>query len=146
MPIYMKYDAIKGSGKGKYAGWIPLKRCDLGGQPGRIRNIRDIAVWKEPDASSPRLMELSLERKLVDARIDFVEKKGTVPFLSVELEQTLIVSFSVSGIMGTTSLVEQLELNFEKMRFTHEPTGAAKGRNAAKIKMRANWKVTPGKK
>ena len=146
MPIYMKYDAVKGSGTGKYAGWIPLKKCDLGGYSGKIRRMRDIAIWKEPDASSPHLMELSQQGRAVDARIDFVEKKETVPYLSVELEKAVIASYSVSGTMGTISVEEHLDLSFEKISFTSEPTGAAKGSKAAKIKMVGSWKVEKGTK
>jgi hypothetical protein len=92
MPIYMKFEGIKGPVTGKYADWIELQTCQMGGMRNNgnvVGVVTEIVVTKYHDSSSAALFEASLSGEGKKVKIDFV--KGDAPFLSLELEKTLIL-------------------------------------------------------
>jgi type VI protein secretion system component Hcp len=65
--------------------------------------------------------------------IVFVNNDG-VPYLSIELENTLISGYSISGHGGDShdKPMESLSLNFTKITYSPKPTAPAKDPKATK--------------
>ena len=136
MPIYMKFEGIKGGvTTGKYAGWIELESCQLGvhrsvtNATGRGTNreattpsVSEIVVTKYQDISSADLFKASLWGEGKKVTIDFVksDKDGLNTYLTIELENTLVSSYSISG-GGIDRPMESLSLNFIKITFSTQP-------------------------
>lgn len=157
MPIYMKIDGVHGSvGAGPHKGWIELDSAQLGinrhvtSPTGRGTNreaavpaVSELIVTKSLDISSTQLYKLSLWGEGKKVTIDFVKTdkagKEIAPYLSVELENTLISSYSVSGTGGsaTSRPMESLALNFTKITYTQTATSASDDPQA--VKDRALW-------
>ncbi|MGE5276873.1 MAG: Hcp family type VI secretion system effector [Acidobacteriota bacterium] len=131
MPIYFKYGDIKGDVKEPaHRGWIELTSMQWGvgraittpagaSRERSAPSVSEIVVTKPMDSASTHLFRESLDGKGVDVVIDFV-KDGTV-YLQVNLSNTLIASYSISG-RGRNSM-ESLSLNFTKIEFKHTQMG-----------------------
>ena len=153
MPIYMKYEGIDGPLTGKYKGWIELESAQLGthrsstSPTGRgedrdasVPSVSEIVVTKLTDSASTHLYREALWGSSKKVRIDFLKKDGDgagavlSPYLSIELENALISSYSASGHgQGGARPMESLSLNFTKISFNRlagatDPQGA--GANA----------------
>lgn len=133
MPIYMKFEGIVGPVKGKYAGWIELESCQLasgrgaaGGEHDKIR-ISDITISKRQDTSSTALFREALSGSGKKVTIDFVNAEG-VAYMTIELENTLISSVSMSG-NGGEGATESMSLNFTKIKYSTKPAGPASDAN-----------------
>jgi type VI secretion system secreted protein Hcp len=112
----MKYEGIEGSAKGKYKGWIELESAQLGtGRGGAAPSVSEIVVTKFQDNSSTHLFRESLNGQGKKVTIAFVKSDG-IAYLKIELEGTLITSYSISG--NTNKPVEILSLNFTKIAHT----------------------------
>jgi len=156
MPIYMKIEGVTGSGTGKYQGWIELTSAQL--NPNKVHtsgtargvnreesapSVSEIVVTKSTDIASTALYRDSLGGQGMKVVINFVkdDNKAQVPYLAVELENTMISNYSVSGHGGTSSErpMESLSLNFTKI--TYSTTPVAPSTSKADIKDRAMWNL-----
>ena len=140
----MKFEGIEGEVKGKYKGWIELTSCQLGASrslkdtSGRGANreasapsVSEIVVTKDQDSASMNIFRASLWGDGKKVTIDFV-KDADAPYLSLQLENVLISSFSTSGFGGddTRKPMETLVLNFSKI--SYKTMAAAKDPKATK--------------
>ena len=135
MPIYMKYQGVKGPVTGQYKEWIELESCQFGthrnirsptgggvNREASAQSLSEIVVTKEQDSSSSDLFRESLVGAAKKVAIDFLktdEKGGQTSFLRVELENAMISSYNLSGHGGGSSdrPMESLSLNFTKSTF-----------------------------
>lgn len=134
MPVYLKYGSIKGDVKEPaHRDWIELMSAQLGvqsvqyGGGGTGRGTgrytpNEIMVTKHQDNASPLLFQEALTGKGTFVTIEFV-KDDTV-YLRLEMTETLISSFNVSG--GGDRPTESLTLHFEKVVYTQIPGDPAK--------------------
>jgi type VI secretion system secreted protein Hcp len=156
MPIYMKIDGIDGSVTAEgHQKWIELNSCQLGtnrhvtNATGRGTNreasapaVSEIVVTKMTDESSTNLFRESLWGEGKTVKIDFctTDKDKFEPYMQLELENTLISSFSMSS--GGDRPMESLSLNFTKITFNNIGMGAA---NETGQPDRAEWDLATGK-
>ncbi|HRH46779.1 MAG TPA: type VI secretion system tube protein Hcp [Pyrinomonadaceae bacterium] len=149
MPIYMKYEGVEGEAKGKYKGWIELESCQLGvnrninSPMGRgaereagAPNIGEIVITKRQDGASTKLFRESLNGAGKKVTIVFADKDGN-EYLKLELENTMISSYNVSGYGGDANSrpMESLSLNFIKVTITAKPIS----KDAKKNEERIQW-------
>ena len=160
MPIYVKYDGIDGgvtaSGHEK---WIEVDSCQLGvhrnvtNPTGRgtereaaVPSLSEIVVTKSQDAASAKLFQASLWGEGKKVKIDFVktDKDKFETYLQLELENTMISSYNVSGHGGEghSRPMESLSLNYTKI--TYVATSMDKDNKTAKPD-RAMWDLAQGK-
>jgi type VI secretion system secreted protein Hcp len=155
MPIYMNYDGIKGDvTEGGHKEWILLESCQLGvhrsirSAAGRGANreasapsVNEIVVTKQQDCASTELFKASLWGEGKKVKIDFckTDDKKIEVFMNVELENTLVSSYSSSGHGGGDRPMESLSLNFTKITFV---TTAMDEKNATAKPQRAMWDLT----
>jgi type VI secretion system secreted protein Hcp len=160
MPIYMKYEGVDGSvTSAGHEKWIELESCQLGlarhitGATGRGTNreasvpaISEIVVTKNQENSTTGLFRMSLHGEGKKVKIDFTktDKDKFETYLSVELENTLISNFSVSGHGGDGHArpMESLALNFTNITLTTIVMDAA---NKTGKPDRATWDAALGK-
>lgn len=136
MPIYMKYEGVNGSAKGKHNGWIELESCQVGinrhitnpsgrgsSREANVPSVPEIVITKVQDNASTPLFKESLTGAGKKVTIDFVGKDGEV-YMSIELENVLISSFSVSGSGGDAQNkpLESLSLNATKISYSTKAT------------------------
>ncbi|MCE9529819.1 MAG: type VI secretion system tube protein Hcp [Planctomycetes bacterium] len=137
MPIYMQYDGIKGSvTEAGHKEWIELQSCQMGthrnvtsavgGSSNReasAPSISEIVITKNLDAASAELFRASLVGEGKKVKIDFckTDKDKLTPYLQLELENTLVSSFSLSGHggSGNSAPMESLSINFTKISLNH---------------------------
>lgn len=146
MPIYMKYEGIEGEVTGRYKGWIALESCQMGvhrhvassrgpkeGKKAEAPSVNEIVVTKVQDCSSVHLFRESLQSVGKKVTIDFVNGKEA-PYMSLELENALVSSYSSSGSGGDNNgrPLESLSLNFAKISHSTKPTASAKKPQGAK--------------
>lgn len=159
MPIYMKMEGITGSGTGKHQGWIELDSVQLNPSrahasatgPGANReasapSVSEIVVTKSTDVASSALFRESVSGTGKKVVIHFVkdDSKGQVPYLALELENTMISSYTISGHGGASSArpMESLSLNFTKITYSSTPVAASTA--PADVKDRAMWDLATG--
>lgn len=132
MAIYMKYAGIDGSvSTAGFEKWIELDSVQFGharaiSSGGRDRKavvpaVSEITVSKEHDAASSSLFRESLTGQGKAATISFTTtgKDKMTKYLQIELENTLISSWNLSGRGGADGKpTETLSLNFTKITFT----------------------------
>jgi type VI secretion system secreted protein Hcp len=142
MPIYMNYEGIKGAVTEQgHKEWIELESCQLGvhrqmtSGTGRGTNreasqaaVSEIVVTKTQDCASAGLFRASLDGQGKKVKIDFVktEKDKNDVYLTLEMEDTMISSFSTSGHGGDghSRPMESLSLNFLKISYVNKQTNA----------------------
>ena len=130
MPIYMKFEGIVGSAKGRHAGWIEVESCllgrstanTIGGTGTGSGASKDVSISKQQDTVSPSLFRESANGKPRNVTIDFVNGDDVV-YLTVELEGALISSLQQSG-SGSSRPMEWLTLNSTRISIFQKP-GAA---------------------
>lgn len=128
MPIYMKFEGIVGSAKGRHAGWIEVESCQLGHSAANTIGgtgsgaSKDVGISKQQDTVSPSLFREAANGKPRNVTIDFVNGDDVV-YLTVELEGALISSLQQSG-SGSSRPMEWLTLNSTKITISQKP-GAA---------------------
>jgi type VI secretion system secreted protein Hcp len=156
----MKYDGIDGSVTAAgHEKWIELQSCQLGvnrhitSPTGRGENreaatpaVSEIVVTKDLDGASPNLFRASLWGEGKTVKIDFctTDKDKFEPYLQLELENTLVSSYSVSGHGGDSNArpMESLSLNYTKITYNNIGMGAA---NETGQPDRAEWDLAQGK-
>jgi len=133
MPIYMKYEGVDGDVTTKgFEKCIELTSAQFGharavtsigandarrGTP----QVTDLVVTKPMDVSSTDLFRDSLMGQGKKVTLYFVATgvDKSTPFLTVELENTLISSFAVTGGHAANDKpVETLTFNFTKITYT----------------------------
>jgi type VI secretion system secreted protein Hcp len=137
MPIYMKYEGIDGSVTAKgHERWIELDSAQLGvnrhvtNPTGRGVNreasapsVHEIVITKVQDCASTNLFKASLWGEGKKVKIDFckTDKDKIEPYLQIELENTLVSSYSASGHGGGGGVhdrpTESLSLNFTRITY-----------------------------
>jgi len=160
MPIYMKYEGIDGSVTAAgHEKWIELESAQFGvhrnitSPTGRGANreasapsVQEIVVTKVQDCASTNLFRASLWGEGKKVKIDFckTDKDKVEPYLQLELENTLVSSFSSSGHGGDGHArpMESLALNFTKITFN---TIAMDTKNATAKPDRAMWDLAQAK-
>jgi len=141
MPIYMKYDGVDGDITAKgYEKWIGLESCQLGANRnvtspgGRGANreasavrVSEISCSKTQDCSSMGLLKAALwgEGKKVNIHFVKTDKDKVETFLEIELENTMVTSFSFSGHggEGNSRPMEMFSLNFLKITVSTKQMG-----------------------
>ena len=108
MPIYMKIEGLplRGTGKGMHSGWIVLESCQLGVNrhvtnatgSGRGAPPSEIIITKSQDEASTALFRMSMWGEGKKVTIDFAN--GDNVYMTLELQNTLISNYSVSGHGG----------------------------------------------
>jgi type VI secretion system secreted protein Hcp len=160
MPIYMQYEGIDGAVTAKgHEKWIELDSCQLGvnrhvtNATGRGTNreasapaVSEIVATKSQDDASLKLFRASLWGEGKKVKIDFCKAGDKFePYMQLELENTLISSYSVSGhghAGADTRPMESLSLNFTKITYN----AIAFDEKAKSPKPdRANWDLAAGK-
>ena len=155
MPIYMDYDGVKGSVTAAgHEKWIELHSCQLGtnrhitSPTGRGENreasapsVSEIVVTKSTDEASTGLFRESLWGEGKKVKIDFckTDKDKFEPYLQLELENTMVSSYSVSS--GGDRPMESLSLNFTKITYNNIGLGKA---NETGNPDRAEWDLATG--
>jgi type VI secretion system secreted protein Hcp len=162
MPIYMKIDGIDGSVTAAgHEKWIELDSAQVGtsrhitNATGRGTNreasapsVSEIVVTKTLDCASTGLFRLSLWGEGKKVKIDFckTDKDKIEPYLQIELENTMVSSYSVSGHGGSdtthTRPMESLALNFVKITYNTIAMDAA---NKTAKPDRASWDLAQAK-
>lgn len=150
MPAYMRYEGIDGPVKRKKEKWVEALSVDFGPNKNfalaTSKNLREfmasvteITVVRKVDATSQALFKESVwggGRKVV---IELVAPGPNVtekaPYMTIELEGTLIATYSYSASGGDGGPYETLSLSFTKLTFSTAPqpsqaatTGAASTR------------------
>jgi type VI protein secretion system component Hcp len=126
MPIYMKYEGIEGPVNGQYQGWIELMSSQLGIQlknylspdGGETPTSFEIVVTKNRDGCTGQLFKESIDGTAKKVKIDFLmpEKVENSVYLSLELENTIITSYSICGDGNSVqNSMETLVLNATKI-------------------------------
>lgn len=122
------------------------------GGSGSTRNVSsvqhgDIAVTKELDKSTPKLIE-AVNAGTVNAtvKIDLVQSLGDknkrVPYLQWELKNVIITSYSISAHVGDGVVPrESFTMNFEEAKWTYTQY-SKKGEKEGKVE--STWKVEEG--
>jgi type VI secretion system secreted protein Hcp len=162
MPIYMKMDGVDGSVTAAgHEKWIELDSAQLGvnrhitNPTGRGTNreasapaVSEIVVTKHQDCSSTGLFKASLWGEGKKVKIDFckTDKDKIEPYLQIELENTLVSSYQVSGAGGTETVhprpMESLSLNFTKITYN---TISMDDKHATGKPDRAMWDLAQAK-
>jgi type VI secretion system secreted protein Hcp len=160
MPIYMKYDGIDGAVTATgHEKWIELDSCQLGvnrhvtsatgrgsNREASVPSVSEIVITKSQDVASTNLFKASLWGEGKKVKIDFVktDQDKFEQYLQLELENTLVSSFSTSGHGGDGHArpMESLSLNFTKI--TYVTTLMDKDNKTAKPD-RAMWDLGAGK-
>jgi len=162
MPIYMKVDGIDGSVTATgHEKWIELDSAQVGvnrhitNSTGRGVNreasapsVSEIVVTKVLDDASTGLFKASLWGEGKKVKIDFVktDKNKIEPYLQLELENTLVSSYSCSGHGGGDGAharpMESLSLNFTKITYNTIQMDAA---NKTAKPDRATWDLAQAK-
>lgn len=144
MPIYMKVDGIKGTGTGKHQGWIVLDSCQFGmhrhvkspvgsssNREASVPTVREIVVTKFQDDSSTALFQWSVDGKGKNVTIEFTKSESDTAYMTIELENVFITSYSLSGAGGDSKGKphESISLGFQKMQFKTASAPSANERN-----------------
>jgi type VI secretion system secreted protein Hcp len=156
----MKIDGVDGSVTAAgHEKWIEIQSCQLGtnrnvtsatgrgsNREASVPSVSEIVVTKDLDCSSTNLFKMALWGEGKKVTIDFVktEKDKFETYLQLELENTLISSYSVSGHGGDSASrpMESLSLNFTKITYhtkMMDPT------NKTSTPSRAMWDLAQGK-
>lgn len=161
MPIFMNYEGIKGQVVAKgFEGWIELNSAQMGvhrnvstssGHGGNREastpSVSEIVVTKNQDVSSTDLFKASLAGEGKLAKIAFVKTstdgKSFVKYLEVELTNTLITSYNISGHGGAAgdAPMESLSLNFTKITYTMT---VSDDKNKTGAPSKASWDMQKG--
>jgi type VI secretion system secreted protein Hcp len=160
MAIYMKYDGVDGDVTAAgHEKWIELHSCQLGvhrnvtsgagrgvNREAAAPSVSEIVVTKDQDCASTGLFKASLWGEGKKVKIDFckTDQNKVENYLQMELENTLISSYSVSGSGGDSHgrPMESLSLNFQKI--TYVTTSMDKDNKTGKPE-RAMWDLSEAK-
>jgi type VI secretion system secreted protein Hcp len=158
----MKYHGIDGSVTAAgHEKWIELDSAQLGvnrhiaSATGRGSNreasapsVSEIVITKVQDCASTSLFKASLWGEGKEVKIDFckTDKDKIEPYLQVQLENTLVSSYSVSGHGGGDGVhdrpTESLSLNFTKITYN---TITMDEKNKTSKPDRAMWDLAQAK-
>jgi type VI secretion system secreted protein Hcp len=160
MPIYMKFEGVDGSVTAAgHEKWVELESCTLGtsrhitnatgrgiNREAAVPSVNEIGVSKHLDCSSTGLFKASLWGEGKKVKIDFckTDKDKFETYMSVELENTLVSNYNVSGHGGTSNArpMESLSLNCTKITFN---TIHMDDKNKTGKPDRASWNLAAGK-
>jgi type VI secretion system secreted protein Hcp len=134
MPIYVKYDGVKGTATAKghegSKGWIELQSFQWGvgrgismavgrgaNREASAPSVSEVVVTKLHDESSPDFTRESLTGDGKKVVVHFVKtgENELLPYLEITLENTLVSGYSISS--GGDRPMESLSLNFTKIEY-----------------------------
>lgn len=143
MPIYMKYEEIMGTGKGKYNGWIELESCQLRPETrsSSAANPMRVFVTKFLDNTTALILQESRNGKRKKVTIDFVALGESIPYMTIVMEDVSISSYQVSGGHIGDKPMESLSLNFAKISYNVTPTKPSNDPKHAEDKAAWNFAV-----
>jgi type VI secretion system secreted protein Hcp len=97
------------------------------GQTGKS-TMSELHIVKRVDQSSPTLMTLLRQHKVIKQAQLTVRKAGDTPleYFTIELEDALVTSLQTES--QNTELVERVSLGFSKVRVSYVPQGATGAR------------------
>ena len=160
MPIYMNFDGVTGAVTAAgHEKWIELESCQMGvhrnvtsatgrgtNREASVPSVSEIVVTKYQDCASTGLFRASLWGEGKKVKIDFckTDKDKFEPYLQIELENTLVSSYSASGHGGDGHArpMESLAMNFTKITFN---ATTMDNKNATAKPDRASWDLAQGK-
>ncbi|QQS41849.1 MAG: type VI secretion system tube protein Hcp [Acidobacteriota bacterium] len=149
MPIYLKFEGIQGNGKGRYKGWIEIDSAQLGyagPRPPLLKNkpggsvVSEITITKIADSTTPQMLRHLHNNEGRKVKIHFVKSDGPkeAPYISIELENTLISSYSiVNQPGGKANYYETIALNYTKITYNTSPISTPK--DPADVEVKAQW-------
>lgn len=160
MAGYMKIGDIKGESQDEgHKDWINLlsvsgniTRPMGAGASGSTRHrasatFGDIVCVKEVDASTPKLQEAIADGTnyaKVEIHLCTSSEGGKrIPYLTWDLKNARVTSYSVSGATEGGVPTEQLSLNYEEIKVTYDKLGKD---NKSAGKVEYTWKVEEGVK
>jgi type VI secretion system secreted protein Hcp len=156
----MDYEGIKGSVTATgHEKWIELHSCQVGinrhvtsasgrgtNREAAVPSVSEITVTKDLDCASTSIFKASLYGEGKKVKIDFckTDKDKWEAYLQLELENTLISSFSTSGSGGDSHArpMESLALNFTKITYV---TTLMDDKNSTGKPDRGMWDLAAGK-
>jgi type VI secretion system secreted protein Hcp len=154
---FMRIEGVEGEATGEsYKGWIEIlsyeqsiERSDAKNSGASRRRgsaeFSDIAVTKELDKATPKLMEAIAKGK-VFAKVEIhmtatYGDAGEQTYLAIELENVQVTSYSLSGSAAEGVPTEQVSLNFEEIKVTYSENDE---RGKSKGNVEFEWKVEEG--
>lgn len=122
MPIYMKYEGVKGDvTDAGFEGSFEILSMSWGvSNPGGNANLSDLNVMMSELQGTTRLMAACATGRISPrVRISFVSTGLPArEYMRYELENVLVSSYQVSGSTGAGLPMESLSLNFTKITYS----------------------------
>lgn len=149
--VFLKFDGVNGEATDKdHKDWINLLSFeqsisrDSSSSTARARGAAvfgDFVITKTLDKSSPKLAE-AIATGQVFPKVDIQLAAGSGVYLSYELKNVMITSYSIGGDADDRP-TEQISLNFGEIKMSYSeagPDGKSKGN------VEYTWKVEEGTK
>jgi type VI secretion system secreted protein Hcp len=142
---YIKFDGVDGeSTQQDHKNWCEVSSMSMGtrraggtGSTAGRAEFKEFTVTKKTDRSSPKLMEAVCLGKVipkVELHLTETGPDGEETYLVIELENVLVSSYSL-GAGGDSAPVDQMSLNFERIKLT---------RRGKSGNVEFEWKVEEG--
>lgn len=146
---YIKFDGVDGEATQKdHKNWCEVSSMSMGtrraagtGSTAGRAEPNEFTVAKKTDRSSPKLMEaVCLGKVIPKVELHLTEENADDEpiYYVVELENVLVTSYSL-GSSGDSQPVDQISMNFERIKVTHVDHDGSKGGN-----VEFEWKVEEG--
>ena len=144
---FLQLDGVQGDATQRpYFGWIPLEsvststgRSIVGGTgsapPGALS---EITVFVRTGRHSPRIAQLAVDGKIVNAEIAFSNPSSSIT--SIKLVNAVVSSFRMSGDAGSGFPTEEFTLLSPKITFAYQDAKTAAGKQLI-----GRWIVSIGK-
>ena len=133
---FLKIDDIKGeSADDKHGGEIDVlawswgatqnatTQTGSGGGSGKV-TVHDLTITKNVDRSSPTLLGLCFSGVPIKQAVLTQRKaggKGPLEYVKITMESAIVSSITTSGSQGAETLVENVTLNFARVKFDYTP-------------------------
>lgn len=148
---FLKFDGVDGEAKDKdHKDWINILSFEQtisresSSSSARARGAAvfgDFVLTKTLDKSSPKIAEAIATGK-VFPKVDLQLSAGSGTYLSYELKNVMITSYSISGDADDRP-TEQISLNFGEIKMSYTESGSD---GSAKGNVEYSWKVEEGTK
>lgn len=114
-----------------------------GGGGGKA-NVQDLSFTHYVDSASHNLLQRVFDGKHIDTGVLVCRKAGGKPleYITIEMEDIMVTSVQTGGSGGEDRLVENVVLNFSKVKFTYKPQ---KEDGSADADKKAGWDIAENK-
>ena len=153
--MFLKIEGIEGEAttRGGHENWIEIESFGWGesrpsgGGRGQVRRMgstsfTDVSVVKKVDAASPNLYLACASGKHFPSAVLEIRRAGSPEaYFSIHMENVLVTSVSVSHSEGAEEPLEELSLNYGKIRWEYtsqDATGASTGKIERSWDLEAN--------